>query len=324
MKRLQLKLPKNWKTLMFNMPIHKAVLLQEVIEYLDPQKKDNFVDCTFGAGGHTKALLEKTKGKVLAIDWDENAVYEARKNFEKYLDRLILVNDNYSNLKKIVQENNFTEFNGILLDLGFSSDQIQFSGRGFSFQTDEPLDMRYSTKSSITAAQIINSWKEKELKRIFKEFGEEKRVYKIVLEIIKYRRRRKIKTTKQLVEVIERVKGKQRGKIHPATKIFQALRIAVNDELENVKNTLAQAIEIMPVGSKIAVISFHSLEDRIVKHFFQKESKNCICPPEIPVCRCEHQASLKIITKKPVIASEEEIKDNPRSRSAKLRVAEKI
>jgi len=308
------------------MTIHKPVLVKEVLELLEPSKNQNFIDCTLGAGGHTKALLDLTKpnGKVLAIDWDENAIDVAKESLKQYSPRLVLINGNYINLKEIVLENNFENINGILLDLGLSSDQLESSGRGFSFQKDEPLDMRYSTDSSLTAAQIINSWSEKELKRIFKELGEEKRVHKIAAEIIKYRRKRKIKTTKQLVEIIQRVKGKQQSRIHPATKVFQALRITVNNELENIESTLKQAIEIMPSESKIAVISFHSLEDKIVKHFFQKESKNCICPPEIPECRCEHKTSLKIKTKKPIIASEEEVAENPRSRSAKLRVAERI
>jgi len=306
------------------MTIHKPVLLQEVIEYLQPQANDNFVDCTLGAGGHTKAILEKTKGKVLAIDWDENAIEAAKNNLKDFSKRLILVNDNYTNLKQIVLENNFENISGILLDLGMSSDQLETSGRGFSFQKDEPLDMRFNIQHGLTAAQILNSWTERQLIDLIKKFGEEKKAFKIVKEIIRFRKKRKIKTTKQLNEIVERVKGPKRGRIHPSTKIFQALRIAVNNELENIENTLEQAVEILPEGSRIAAISFHSLEDKIVKHFFQKESKNCICPPEIPVCRCEHKASLKILTKKPVYASEDEIKDNPRSRSAKLRVAERI
>lgn len=308
------------------MAIHQPVLLKEVIEYLDPQPNQNFIDCTLGAGGHTNAILEKTapNGKALAIDWDENAIKEAEKKLKKHSDRIIFVNDNYTNLKTIVLENDFRRPNGILLDLGLSSDQLKSSGRGFSFMRDEPLDMRYSKDSYLTAAQIINTWPEKELKRIFKEFGQEKKVHKITTEIIKYRRKRKIKTTGQLVEVIKRVKSAQKSRIHPATKIFQALRIAVNSELENVKKTLIQAVKILPSNSRLAVISFHSLEDKIVKHFFKRESKNCICPPETPVCQCEHLATLKIITKKPVFPSAEEIEKNPRSRSAKLRVAERI
>ncbi|MFZ5365356.1 MAG: 16S rRNA (cytosine(1402)-N(4))-methyltransferase RsmH [Patescibacteria group bacterium] len=309
------------------MAIHKPVLIKEVIESLDPQPNQNFIDCTLGAGGHTRELLEKTRpnGKVLALDWDENAVIEAKQTLKEYLPRLTLIRDNYSNLKKVVQENDFADFSGVLLDLGLSSDQLKSSGRGFSFLTDEPLDMRFSLTNGLTAGQILNNWSEPELKKILKEFGEEEKFHKIVAEIVKYRRNRKFKTTHQLVDLIERVKGLPRkGKIHPATKVFQALRIAVNNELENIKSTLAQAAGLMPVGSKIAVISFHSLEDRIIKQFFQRESKDCVCPSEIPECRCGHRAILKIITKKPVIASAAEVKENPRARSAKLRVAERI
>jgi len=308
------------------MLIHKPVLLKEVLELLDPQPNQNFIDCTLGAGGHTKAILEKTKpnGKILAIDWDENAIEAAKKNLKEYLLRLSLINDNFSNLKKIVEKNNFENIKGILLDLGLSSDQLEESGRGFTFQKDQPLDMRFNTEQELTAEKILNRRSEKDLTGIFKEFGEEKRSYKIAREIVKYRKKRKIKTTMQLVEIIERVKGRARGKIHPATKIFQALRIAVNNELENLQKTLQQAIEIMPADSRFAIISFHSLEDRIVKRFFVRESKDCICPPEIPACGCDHKATLKIIIKKPVRPTEEEIAQNPRARSARLRVAERI
>ncbi|HUT21985.1 MAG TPA: 16S rRNA (cytosine(1402)-N(4))-methyltransferase RsmH [Candidatus Bipolaricaulota bacterium] len=306
------------------MAIHKPVLLKEVIELLDPRKNQNFVDCTLGAGGHAAAILEKTKpkGKVLAIDWDEKAIEAAKINLKKYSSRLIPVNDNYANLENIIEENDFHDIDGILLDLGLSSDQLASSGRGFAFQKDEPLDMRFNAENRVTAEKIVNGWDAEELKKIFWQFGEESKAPRIVAEILKYRKDKEIKTTGQLVEIIKKAKGRGQSRIHPATKVFQALRIAVNHELENIEKTLELVISLMKPGSKIVVISFHSLEDRIVKHFFQKESKDCVCPPQIPICQCEHKATLKILTKKPIVASGEEILENPRSRSAKLRAVE--
>ncbi len=283
--------------------MHIPVLQKETLEYLDPRPNENFIDATAGMGGHSRLILEKTKpeGKVLGIDADVKSC-EKLKN----IDRLIPVNGNFKNLKKIIEERDFKNISGVLFDIGFSSWQIEKSGRGFSFQTDEPLDMRLG-ESALTAEEIVNNWSEKELEKILKEYGEERFAKKIAKKIIWARQKRPIKTTFQLVKIIQGGMPIRRyNKIHFATKTFQALRIAVNDELNNLKEALPQALEIINPGGRIAVISFHSLEDRIVKNFF-KEKKE-----------------LKILTKKPVTASEEEIKANPRSRSAKLRAAIKI
>jgi 16S rRNA (cytosine1402-N4)-methyltransferase len=320
---------------------HEPVLLKEVIKYLDPKPNQNFIDCTLGNGGHAIALAIKLEtGKVLGIDLDSEIIKLAAERIEEQglVDKVILVQDNFKNLKKIVEENKFYPINGILVDLGISSYELQDQERGFSFLLEGPLNMRYAHESysnesridtriedGITAAEILNQWPEKELERIFREYGEERYSKQIAEEIIKTREREEIKTTVDLVKIIERVyRGKPKPKIHFATKVFQALRIAVNDELNNLKQLLPQAIEILDKGGKLTVISFHSLEDRIVKDFFKQEARGCICPVEIPVCRCNHKPIIKIINKKPIIPTLAEIQKNPRSRSAKLRVIEKI
>jgi 16S rRNA (cytosine1402-N4)-methyltransferase len=294
--------------------IHKPVLIKEVIDGLCSKQDENFVDCTIGQGGHTKLILEKNspKGKVLGIDLDPSQIQNCKENLKNFKDRLILVNDSYSNLKNIIEENNFNNISGVLLDLGFSSWQVDGSDKGFSFQYDEPLDMRYDEKrNNITAEIIINEWSELEIEKIFSEFGEEKFSKKIAKKIIEERKIRRIETTFELAEIIRESTPSfyWRGKIHYATRVFQALRIAVNKELENVERVLPDAISILEKGGRLVVISFHSLEDRIVKNIFkQKEKENII----------------KILNKKPITAGESEIVENPRSRSAKLRIAQKI
>ena len=295
--------------------VHIPVLLNEVIEYLNLKPGDNFIDCTFGEGGHSFAIWEKIKpnGKILGIDWDEKIIERLELNDKRQEvgENLILENDNYGNLKNIVEKHNFEPVNGILLDLGMSSWDVEESGRGFSFLKDEALDMRYSQKQALTAKEIVNYWPEDDLENIFKEYGEEKWARKIAGRIIEARKEEKIITTKKLVDVIgSAIPFRFRDRrIHFATRVFQALRIATNGEIENLKKGLASAAEILFPGGKIAAISFHSLEDRVVKNFFRDKGKERI---------------LKILTKKPIAATEEEISSNPRSRSAKLRVAEKI
>ncbi|MBI4653058.1 16S rRNA (cytosine(1402)-N(4))-methyltransferase RsmH [Candidatus Kuenenbacteria bacterium] len=326
--------------------MHLPVLLNEVIENLNIQPNQNFIDCTFGDGGHTAAILKKNgpNGKVLGIEIDlEMAKFSMDStsspqafNFQ-FSKRLILVKDSFVNLKEIVKRENFGSVSGILLDLGLSSRQLEESKRGFSFQKDEPLDMRFNQevqsaswrikfKINLTAQEIINKWPQFKIEKILKEYGEEKFAGKIAKKIIEERKIKQIETTFELKEIIKKATPEWYNylKIHPATKVFQALRIAVNNELENLKQVLPQAIKILEPKGKICVISFHSLEDRIVKQFFKQESRNCVCPSEFPQCVCQHQASLKIITKKVITPTFEEIKNNPRSRSAKMRIAEKF
>jgi 16S rRNA (cytosine1402-N4)-methyltransferase len=293
--------------------IHKPVLLKEVIEYLNVEKNKNYVDCTIGEGGHTIEILKRNgpKGKVLGIEIDPE-LYKKLK--EEGLERLILVNDSFLNLKEIVKRENFGPISGILFDLGLSSWHLEKSGRGFSFLKDEPLIMRYDwnqEKSMLTSEKIVNEWPEREIERILREFGEEKFAKRIAREIAKARKTKPIKTTFQLVEVIKRAVPSfyQHRKIHFTTKTFQALRIAVNNELENLRIALPQAIGVLEKGGRLVVISFHSLEDRIVKNFLKEK---------------EREGRIKILTKKPIRPSKEEIRKNPRSRSAKLRAVLKI
>lgn len=293
--------------------MHIPVLEKEVIYYLDPKPNENFIDCTIGEGGHAAQILEKTapEGKLLGIDWDEEQIKNCRLNLWHLKNRLILVCDSYSNLKRIVQETKFENISGILLDLGMSSWHIEISGRGFSFRKNEPLDMRYSEKTKLTAQEILNSWAKENLEKILQMYGEEKFAKKIVREIVEERKNRKIENTFQLVEIIRRATPKwyHHQKIHFATKTFQALRIAVNNELKNLKKVLPQALDVLESEGRIVIISFHSLEDRIVKKFLKVK---------------EREGKLKILTKKPISPSFEEIKNNPRSKSAKLRASKKL
>lgn len=297
--------------------MHTPVLLKEIIHFLNPRPNSNFIDCTLGGGGHSKEILEKIgpDGKLLGIDLDPKAI----ENFQQYVDgkglrkRVILINDNFIELSDIVRKNVFRPVNGILFDLGFSSDELETSGRGFSFLKNEPLDMRFGSQEA-TAADIVNNFELEELARIFREYGEEKDARKVARAIGEARRKTKIKTTEDLVSLIAIAKFGSSNiyphhRIHPATKVFQALRIAVNRELENLEKALSQAIEILEPKGRIAVVSFHSLEDRIVKVFFREQKQKGI---------------VNILTKKPIVPSLEEIKINSRSRSAKLRVAEKV
>jgi len=295
---------------------HIPVLQKEVLGYLNPKPDENFIDCTIGDGGHGLVILEmiKPNGKLLGLDWDRENIQRLKFKIQnsKFKKRLILVNDNFANLKNIVEKLNFERISGILFDLGMSSWHLEESGRGFTFRKDEPLDMRYDIqKNLLTADRIVNTWSEKEIREILKNYGEESFAKRIAEKICEIRKRKPIKTTFQLVGIVKKATPLwyHRKKIHPATKTFQALRIALNDELNNLKKALPQALEILEPEGRLVVISFHSLEDRIVKFFFRENFKKGI---------------LKILTKKPIIPSLNEIKINPRSRSAKLRAAIKI
>jgi 16S rRNA (cytosine1402-N4)-methyltransferase len=294
---------------------HIPVLQNEVLQYLDPKPNENFIDCTVDGGGHATAIMEKNNpgGKLLGIEWDEEVLKETenRVKTEGFKDRLILVNDSFLNLKEIARKNNFNNVSGILFDLGMSGWHLEESKRGFSFLKKEPLDMRYNLSNPLTAEKIVNYWSKPEIERILKDFGEETFYKEIADGIISFRQARPIETTFQLVEIIKGVTPRwyQEKKIHPATKTFQALRIAVNDELNNIEKTLNQTIDVLKDGGRLVVISFHSLEDRIVKNFLKTKTK---------------EGLLKILTKKPIVSSQNEIRINPRSRSAKLRAAIKL
>ncbi|MDP2737018.1 MAG: 16S rRNA (cytosine(1402)-N(4))-methyltransferase RsmH [bacterium] len=317
---------------------HTPVMLKEVIEIFDPRPGQKFIDCTLGGGGYSKAILERIgdKGKVLAIDLDGLAIANAKLNLKTEIkniyprmgEKLILAHENFKNLPSIIEKYFTTDikFDGIVLDLGLSSAQLEDRGRGFSFNLPgAPLGMNFGGQAEETAGNIINGWSAEDLAKIFKDYGEEKFAYKIALAIVQERKLDRINTAGKLVEVITRVVPKRfQIKIHPATKIFQALRIAVNQELENLQAVLPRAVNSLKPDGKLVVISYHSLEDRIVKQYFKQESKDCLCPPAIPICQCGHKASLKILTHKILRPTEEEVLKNPRSRSAKLRAAAKI
>lgn len=305
-----------------NEPIHIPVLYQEVLAGLQPRCGGRYIDCTVGGGGHARGILELSRpnGRLLGIDIDPVAIEIAKKCLRVYGPRVTLLNDNYTALKEIAQSHGFCPADGILFDLGMSSFQLEQGERGFSFQLEGPLDMRFSPRGERMAADLVNGLPEEQLAEILFRYGEERRARRIARAIVA---NRPLTTTRELAEVVRKAVSRRR-RIHPATKTFQALRIAVNDELDNLAGALPQAVEILAPGGRLAVISFHSLEDRIVKRFFRDEARGCICPPDIPVCVCGHQQTLEIVTKKPIRPSAEEIEANPRSRSARLRVASRI
>jgi 16S rRNA (cytosine1402-N4)-methyltransferase len=307
--------------LMRSYKVHIPVMQNEVIEALAVQPGGRYIDCTAGTGGHASAILKYSSpgGQLLGIDADPAAVEMARKRLAGYGSSVVIANDNFVNLEAICARYEFMPVHGILLDLGLSSLQLNDNGRGFSFQYAAPLDMRFDPGQEITAADIVNKYSEAELVRILRDYGEETNAYRIAKFIIN---ERPISTTIELAKIVEQAVG-FRGRIHPATKTFQALRIAVNNELEHLESTLRQAVNLLGFEGRLVVISYHSLEDRIVKQFMQHESKDCICPPEAPVCNCRHSAGLKLINKKVITPSVEEVSHNPRSRSAKMRIAER-
>lgn len=306
-----------------SLPTHVPVLLKETIEALAVQPGGRYIDCTLGGGGHAATILERSSpgGQLLGIDADPTAIRIVNDRLRDYSKSILLVNDNFSNLKNICTEYDFYPVHGILFDLGLSSLQLDSGERGFSFQQDAPLDMRFNPGQETTAADIVNNYSEAELAHLIRTYGEERFNRPIARRIVQ---ERPIYTTGHLARIVEQAVGGRKGRIHPATRTFQALRIAVNYELENLESALKQAMEMLGDGGRLVIISYHSLEDRIVKQFMQKEAKDCICPPQIMNCNCGHKASLRILSQKIIIPSEAEVRTNPRSRSAKLRVAERI
>jgi 16S rRNA (cytosine1402-N4)-methyltransferase len=301
---------------------HTPVMLPEVLRALDVQPGGRYIDCTLGGGGHAAAILEHSSpgGQLLGIEADPSALEVARERLQYFKASTLLVNDNFSNLQTICIKYDFFPVHGILMDLGLSSMQLSEQGRGFSFQYDAPLDMRVNPAQKLDAAEIVNTYPEAKLADILKTYGEEPFSARIARAIVNAR---PLTTTLQLADLVEKTVGR-RGKIHPATRTFQALRITVNHELENLESALRQAVDMLGYRGKLVVISYHSLEDRIVKQFMQKEARGCICPPSAPVCTCDHEPRIKILNKKVITPSETELQDNPRSRSAKLRSAERI
>ncbi|MCE1251981.1 MAG: 16S rRNA (cytosine(1402)-N(4))-methyltransferase RsmH [Anaerolineae bacterium] len=293
------------------------------MDALHPHSPGKYVDGTVGAGGHAWGILERSApdGGLLGLDVDPQALSISAQRLSSFAGRFTLVRASYTALRDEINRAGWAAVDGILLDLGVSSMQIDTPERGFSFISEGPLDMRLNPAQPTTAADLLNTLDETELARIIYEYGEEPLSRRYARAIVQAR---PLVTTRQLADVILRASASKRGRIHPATRTFQAVRIALNGELNSLSQTLPLAVASLVKEGRLAVISFHSLEDRIVKHFFQRESRDCICPPEQPVCTCNHHASIKLITRHPIEAGEEELSVNPRARSARLRVIEKL
>jgi 16S rRNA (cytosine1402-N4)-methyltransferase len=305
---------------------HVSVLAREMGEFLKPQPGKRYLDGTLGAGGHAEKILidSSPTGRVLGLDLDDEALAAARSRLGRYGERFISRQASFAGAKEILTELGWHSVDGAVLDLGVSSHQLDTPERGFSFRKPGPLDMRMDRRESVAASEIINRSSATELERIFKSFGEEPRARRIGAAIVAARRQRRIETTDELAALIVRAKGGRGGERHPATRSFQALRIAVNRELEQLEHFLESAHELLAPGARLVVISFHSLEDRLVKAAFRKWSQSCICPPRAPVCNCGWSRKAKLVTARPVTPSAAECKMNPRARSAKLRAVEKI
>ena len=302
---------------------HQPVLYKEIIHALQPRSSGRYVDGTLGAGGHARGILEASApdGRLLGLDLDPQALSLARKILAPYEHRIHLAQASYTSLPAQLKRLGWDEVDGIVLDLGASSMQFDTANRGFSFLQDAPLDMRFGPHIPQTAADIVNSYSERELADLIYEYGEERDSRKIARAIVKAR---PLHTTRELVAAIEAVSPRRGDRLHPATRTFQALRIAVNEELTSIQEVLPQAVTALRTGGTLAVISFHSLEDRIVKDFFREQSQDLVNPPYERIYEKERRATLKEVNRKPITASEEETKNNPRARSAKLRIAEKL
>ena len=306
---------------------HKAVLPKKVVHYLNTREKGWIVDGTLGDGGHAELILKNSgpQCRVLGIDRDAQALARARKRLAPFGDRINFIHGNFSEIKTILMRKQISKIDGFLIDAGLSSMQVDTSDRGFSFTRNGPLDMRMNRDEETTAAKLLAILSDTELQKVLKDFGEERHAKRIVRAIRKAQGKGPIETTAHLSQIIfETIPNPHVGKIHPATRTFQALRIAVNRELEHLKQALSDSIDVLNDAGCLLAISFHSLEDRIVKHFLKEREKGCICPSEIPVCVCGHKSTIKILTRRPVRPSGEELKDNPRASSAKLRAAERI
>ena len=309
------------------MTYHTPVLLEEVVAQLQPRPGGLYVDCTVGGGGHAEGILRASapEGRVIGLDCDDEALAASRERLAAHEGRVQLLHANFAELEETLMSLGVTAVDGLVFDVGVSSRQFDEPSRGFSFQREGPLDMRMNRAAGPAAADVLREASVEELTRIFRVYGEERRARAIAMRIDRERARQPITTTTQLASLVEQVLGPKRGGgIHPATRVFQALRIQVNRELENLQRGLVGAVNVLRAGGRLAVISFHSLEDRIVKQFFVRLSTGCVCPPQLVGCACGRQEVLRLVTRKPVMSTSEEVERNPRARSAKLRVAEKI
>ena len=306
---------------------HISVLLQECLDGLNIKPDGIYIDGTLGGAGHSSQIAKRlTTGRLIGIDRDPVALQAAGQRLEPYKNNVTLVHSNFCEMAQVVKDLGYSGVDGILLDLGVSSPQLDDGERGFSYMADAPLDMRMNSEDALSAYTVVNTWEQDELKRILFDYGEERYAPKIAAAICRRRVEAPIKTTLELVDIIRSAMPPQalREKQHPAKRSFQAIRIAVNDELGSVEKAMQDAIPLLNPGGRLAVITFHSLEDRIVKNAMAEASKGCTCPPNFPVCVCGKKPKVKLISRKPIVASEEELEVNPRSRSAKLRVCEKL
>ena len=306
---------------------HYSVLLNECIDALNIRPDGIYVDGTLGMGGHSEQIAKRlTSGRLIAIDRDYTALERAGKRLTPYADRISFVHGNFRELPRLLRENGVDAVDGMLFDLGVSSPQLDEAERGFSYMADAALDMRMDNSETLTAWVVVNQWPEEKLKRIFYDFGEERYAPRVAAAIAERRKQAPINTTLELVDVIRGAMpaAALREKQHPAKRCFQAIRIAVNDELDSVSELMENATEFLAPGGRLAVISFHSLEDRIVKNAIVSRERGCVCPRDFPVCTCGFKQTLKCISRKPILPSAKELEENPRSRSAKLRVAERV
>ena len=306
---------------------HVTVLLNEAVDILDIKPEGIYVDGTLGGAGHSLEIVKKlTSGKLICFDQDINAIFAAKEKLKDFMDKTILVHSNFENLREELNKLGIESIDGFLVDLGVSSHQLDVPERGFSYMQDAPLDMRMDNNAELSAYDVVNTYSEAELKRVIKDYGEENWSARIAKLIVERRATMPIRTTFELVDAIKAAipKKMRDEKQHPAKRTFQAIRIEVNRELDVIEKTLLAAVEMMNEGGVLAVITFHSLEDRIVKNVFKKLQYSCTCPPEFPVCICNSKQVVEIITRKPILPSENEVEMNPRSRSAKLRAARKL
>ena len=307
---------------------HVSVLLEECIQGLNIKPDGSYLDGTLGGAGHSEAICHHLgeKGVLIGIDQDRHAIGAAQKRLEKFENRIILYQDNFANVKNVLEKVEVLKVNGIVLDLGVSSYQLDEAERGFSYMQDGPLDMRMDPEGLRSAQNVINEYSEEDLARIIKEYGEERWAKRIARFIVEERKKKPFTTTMELVEVIKKAvpKGARRDGPHPAKRTFQAIRIEVNQELAILEQSIKDMVDVLDTGGRLCIITFHSLEDRIVKQTFRHLENPCICPPDFPICICGKQPVAKIITRKPILPTNEEIGKNPRARSAKLRILEKI
>ncbi|MCX7982470.1 MAG: 16S rRNA (cytosine(1402)-N(4))-methyltransferase RsmH [Syntrophales bacterium] len=307
---------------------HKPVMKDEVVNYLNCRAGGIYVDGTVGGGSHARAILEtmNSQGLLICIDRDEEAINEAKENLRSFSSNVVFVHDNFSRIKEILAERKISQVDGVLLDLGVSSHQLLSKERGFSFSLDGPLDMRMDKRERLTAHTVVNTFPEETLKEIIRDYGEERWASRIARSIVERREIAPISTTKELADLVVSAipPSKRKMEIHPATRTFMALRIYVNKELEALKDGLSGAMDCLSSGGRLVVIAFHSLEDRMVKEAFREAVRSCNCPPGTPICSCTSQSSFRLVTKKAIRPSPEELEENPRARSAKLRALERI